>query len=362
MSHRGATISGSPALAAITLQRGGDGVAYAGVLLERALDSIARSAPQVLELAPASTRGPTRAEVARFVFRLAAAQLRSTDSWWLFNHVGIARAQRVIPRFVRRPYAVLLCGVEAWDPSLSSEKKATLRQASARIAISELTARRVRAAHPGIGTVIACPLALLPEDTTNTAPDDALLALVGQRSVLIVGRMSSAERYKGHDELLECWNDVRRVVPDAQLVIAGKGDDLERLRAKAGELGLEQHVLFAGFVSEETLGALREKAAVFAMPSSGEGFGLVYLEAMRAGMPCIGGTEDAGAEVIVNGGTGICVNPASREALASAITTLLTSPALCESYGAKGRERFSQHFTFERFCDRLHPILHDAFA
>jgi glycosyltransferase involved in cell wall biosynthesis len=83
---------------------------------------------------------------------------------------------------------------------------------------------------------------------------------------------------------------------------------------------------------------------------------------MRTGMPCIGGTEDAGAEVIVNGETGICVNPARHDALAGAITTLLTSPALRESYGAKGRERFSQHFTFERFCDRLHPILHDAFA
>ena len=102
----------------------------------------------MVELAPSSSSKPTFAEEARFVLRLGAEQLRHADSWWLFNHVGIARAQTVIPPFIRRRYAVLLCGVEAWDPALSTHRKTTLRSASARIAISRLTARRTNVTLP----------------------------------------------------------------------------------------------------------------------------------------------------------------------------------------------------------------------
>ena len=316
----------------------------------------------MVELSPSNAQRPTRAEEARFVLRLGAAQLRHADSWWVFNHVGIARAQRVIPRFMRRRYAVLLCGVEAWDRALSSDRTATLRDASARIAISGLTARRVQETHADIGPVVACPLALLPDAQCASPADDALLGLVGKMSVLIVGRMSQSERYKGHDELLECWTDVIRVVPDAQLIVAGKGDDLERLRSKAGALGLTTHVLFPGFVAEATLEALRARVALFAMPSRGEGFGLAYLDAMRVGLPCIGGTTDAGSEVIVDGETGLCVNPSDRVALAGAIVLLLTSPTLRAAYGAAGMQRFTSQFTFERFCERLYPILQSAFG
>jgi len=362
LTEKSESIPGRPALAAITLQRGGDGVAYAGVLLESALSSICGMAPHVVELSPSSSRKPTFAEEARFVLRLGAAQLRHADSWWLFNHVGIARAQTVLPPFIRRRYAVLLCGVEAWDPALSAHRKRTFRSASARIAISRLTARRVVEAHPDVGQVSACPLALLPNVPPASTADHALMARVKPLSALIVGRMSGSERYKGHDELLECWSDVVRVVPGAQLIVAGKGDDLERLRMKAGQLGILKHILFLGFVPDEDLEALRKRVALFAMPSRAEGFGLVYLEAMRAGLPCIGGTDDAGAEVIINGETGLCVNPADRPALVDAIVKLFTTPTLRASLGEAGRQRFASEFTFERFCERLRPILKNAFA
>ena len=174
--------------------------------------------------------------------------------------------------------------------------------------------------------------------------------------------MSSAERYKGHDELLECWSDVSRAVPGAQLVIAGQGDDLTRLRAKSVTLGLAHDVLFLGFISDATLEAVRERVALFALPSRGEGFGLVYLDAMRAGLACIGGGGDASADVIVDGETGTLVNPEAREALAASIITLLRSPEMRAAYGAAGKRRFEADFTFDRYCDRLRPILASAFA
>jgi hypothetical protein len=154
------TISGSPALAAITLKQGGDGVAYAALLLERALGKIAHTDVSVLELAPTDLSKPTLPERAIFVLRLGLAQLLNRRSWWLFNHVGIVRAQNLIPRIARRPYGVLLCGIEAWDPDLGSDRKTVLRNAAVRIAISRYTANRVGERHPDIGPIIACPLAL----------------------------------------------------------------------------------------------------------------------------------------------------------------------------------------------------------
>jgi phosphatidyl-myo-inositol dimannoside synthase len=355
-------ISGSPALAAITLKQGGDGVAYAALLLERALGKIAQADVPVLELAPTDLSKPTLPERAIFVLRLGLAQLLNRRSWWLFNHVGIARAQNLIPPFARRPYGVLLCGIEVWDPDLGSDRKTVLRNAVVRIAISRYTARRVIELHPEIGPVITCPLALLPAASVAATFDHALLGQIRQASVLIVGRMSCAERYKGHDELLESWSSVVSQVPGAQLVIAGQGDDVTRLRGKAASLGLSNDVLFLGFVADGTLEALRQRVALFALPSRGEGFGLVYLDAMRAGLACIGGAHDAAADVIVHDETGILVDPNDREALAASIVGLLSAPERRAAYGAAGKRRFEAEFTFERYCDRLRPILVDAFA
>jgi phosphatidylinositol alpha-1,6-mannosyltransferase len=351
-----------PSLAVITRKQGGDGVAFAGLLLERALETIAAGPVDVLQLAPKVTGHPSGIERVRFAFSLFASQLLNRGGWWMFNHIGIARAQNVVPRGVRRPYAILLCGIEAWDPHLTADRKRAFRNASVRLAISSYTAKRVSDAHPDIGPIVSCPLALLPEASPPTTLEHALLSQIREVSVLIVGRMSSSERYKGHDELLECWPAVMQQVPRAQLVIAGQGDDLTRLREKALSLGLAENVSFLGFVSEGTLQALRERVALFALPSRGEGFGLVYLEAMRAGLPCIGGANDAASDVIVDGETGLLIDPQDRAALASSIVELLRSPELRASYGAAGRRRFETDYTFERYCQRLEPILAASFS
>jgi phosphatidylinositol alpha-1,6-mannosyltransferase len=169
--------------------------------------------------------------------------------------------------------------------------------------------------------------------------------------------MSAAERYKGHDELLEAWPSVRAAAPGAQLVVVGGGDDQPRLAARARERGLADDVLFCGRVSDATLDALFERVALFAMPSRGEGFGVVYLQAMRAGLACVGATDDAAGDVIDDGRTGLLVAQRDVAGLARAIGTLLGDPALAKSMGRAGRERYEKEFTYERFRDRLASVL-----
>ena len=156
--------------------------------------------------------------------------------------------------------------------------------------------------------------------------------------------MASGERYKGHDQILEALPRV----PGARLVVAGDGDDRPRLEARAADLGCEERVTFTGFVSEATLAELYRRAAVFVMPSLGEGFGLVYLEAMRAGKPCVAARGSAADEVVADGETGFLVDRDDPEELASVLDRLLASPDLARRMGEAGRRRWREQFSLEQ--------------
>ena len=170
-----------------------------------------------------------------------------------------------------------------------------------------------------------------------------------ERAALIVGRMWAEERGKGHDQLLETWPSVRRQVPDAELWIAGGGDDVARLVAKARDRGVADAVHFLGRVPDAELGALYRRASVFAMPSRQEGFGLVYAEAMWSGLPCIGTTADAASQVIVAGETGELVPYGDVAALGAALVGLLSDRERAARMGEAGRRRAREHFGYSRF-------------
>jgi phosphatidylinositol alpha-1,6-mannosyltransferase len=169
--------------------------------------------------------------------------------------------------------------------------------------------------------------------------------------------MNRSERYKGHDELIVAWPRVVARVPDAQLVIVGAGDDEKRLRKAGVDSGAGDRILFTGFVASSDLDALYQRAALFALPSRGEGFGLVYLEAMRHRLPCIGSVHDAAREVIVDGVTGSLVGQEDPAALADAITSLLLDPERRKRTGDAGHLRLVSEFSFERFRSRMGELL-----
>jgi len=161
---------------------------------------------------------------------------------------------------------------------------------------------------------------------------------------LIVARMSADERYKGHDELLELWPGLLARTPGARLVVAGDGNDRQRLESRARSLGLSHAVTFVGRVSDTGLAALYDQCRFLVMPSRDEGFGLVFVEAMRAARACIG-APGAAAEIIQHDATGLIVDPASPDDLSSAVSRLFDEPATCCRFGTAGRQRFLSTFT-----------------
>lgn len=351
-------------LGVVSVSRTGrDGVSYVARLVERAVRELAGRAPRTIDLLPSREGVVAPTERARLFWRLLQAQTIGRVDALVFTHLGPARAQRLVPARLRKPYAVFVHGIEMDARNMTAERLSVLTDAALRVANSRFTARRVEALYPAIGPVDACPLALLPSSPPRDAPDAALLARVAPRDVvLIVGRMSAGERYKGHDQLIEAWPEVVRRVPGAQLVVAGGGDDLDRLARKATVAGVGDRVLFCGRVSDATLEALFARAALFAMPSRGEGFGLVYLEAMRAGLPCIASPDDGGADVVVDGETGLLVPQTDVAGIAAAIATLLGDRERARSLGAAGRRRYEAEFRFEPFRDRLGALFERAFA
>lgn len=296
---------------------------------------------------PVATFGGRQGALAMAVWRRQAGSDRPAVVYDLLGPARIA-AWTLPP--LRAPYLVPLYGIEVWRPLRGARLRA-LNRATVRLAISAYTARRAREANPGLRAEIAVLPLCLEEREPEGRVDPEVLARAGEGYILIVGRMQATERYKGHEALLAA------LPPGARLVVAGDGDDRPRLLSLARQAGVAERVLFTGFVSEATLAELYRRAAVFAMPSWGEGFGLVYLEAMRAGKPCVALADTAAAEIVAGGETGLLVPQGDPAALSSALARLFAEPDLARRFGAAGERRYREVYSRERFRAGLAPLL-----
>jgi phosphatidylinositol alpha-1,6-mannosyltransferase len=346
----------APLLAAITLNQSGGGIALVSSLLHRALVERWQSDAHLVTMFDHENHPATFSEKARFAMSVRRQQVLDQTDWVLFSHFALARVQQFVPSSCRKSYGVFLHGIEVWD-DLTAREKQLLTRADIRLANSRYTADRVMARHPDLGVVVPCPLALPPADPFHGRASVSPPRQFGPHAVLVVGRMLRSERYKGHDQLIDAWPTIVARVPDATLVIVGTGDNVERLRAKARWGSVPSQIAFTGFVSTGELDALYQSAAIFALPSRGEGFGLVYLEAMAHRLPCIGSIHDAAGDVIVDGITGCLVDQNDERALAETISDLLLNEPRRKTMGAAGFKRVSEEFTFDRFSQRLHALL-----
>jgi phosphatidylinositol alpha-1,6-mannosyltransferase len=350
--------AGQRLLAAPILGERGGGVGQVSQLLWAVMRDEWGSQAKLVTLLRNGHAQPDAADKWRFGLELAGRHVLDRPDWILFSHIGLARVERFVPRRWSTPYAVFLHGIECWDPLPESDRE-ILRRASLRVANSAYTAQRTSDANPDIGEVLVCPLAL--PHSLVVSPDPAGRAFPSRPTVLVVGRLSAGERYKGHEQLIRAWAAVVSRVPDAQLVIVGDGDDAPRLRALAAEAPVAASIEFKGFLSRAELDRAYGAATVFALPSRGEGFGLVYLEAMAHGLPCVGSIHDAAPEVIVRGETGVLVDPDDGDSMSRAICGLLENPLRAAEMGAAGRTRVLTTFSYEHFRGRIATMLRAAF-
>jgi phosphatidylinositol alpha-1,6-mannosyltransferase len=175
--------------------------------------------------------------------------------------------------------------------------------------------------------------------------------------ILTVGRWAASERYKGVDELIRAVAQLRHSIPRLHLVAVGGGDDLPRLQKLVADLGVLDSVQFLDGLSREEIAACYAKADVFALPSTGEGFGLVFLEAMAFGKPVVAAACGGATDLVENEVNGLLVSPGDSGELTKTLERLLRNPSLREELGRRGAEVVRRNYSFETFRAELGTIL-----
>jgi phosphatidyl-myo-inositol dimannoside synthase len=251
-------------------------------------------------------------------------------------------------------------GMEVWKP-LSPLRRSALLRADLVLAPSRDTAQKV-AEVQGVRQErirkLAWPLSpnfLRMADAPGGLPLPR--AFPRGEIILTVGRWAASERYKGVDELIGAVAQLRRSIPGLHLVAVGGGDDLPRLQKLAFDLGVLDCVQFLDDLSREEIAACYAKADVFALPSTGEGFGLVFLEAMAFGKPVIGAACGGATDLVENGVNGLLVPPHDSGQLALALARLFHNPSLREEFGRRGAEAARRNYCFENFRAELERII-----
>ena len=168
-------------------------------------------------------------------------------------------------------------------------------------------------------------------------------------TVLAVGRMYPRKRFV---DLLHAAARLRVVQPGARVRVVGKGPDWDAVVRLHAELGLGEAVTLLGDVTRDQLAAEYANAECFCLPSVQEGFGIVFLEAMAAGLPVVACRAAAVPEVVADGETGVLVPPRDPAALGAALAALIAEPARARAIGAAGARRVQQ-FTLERVAQRF---------
>jgi phosphatidylinositol alpha-1,6-mannosyltransferase len=277
------------------------------------------------------------------------------------GHV-IAAPAAILPAWILRvPFVTF---AYAWEVRLNRARQVLpflLRRAAAVLAISRfterallacgVTAERIRILYPGVTLERFAP-----------APGDARAGV--ERMVLTVSRLN--ERYKGHDMVIRAMPLVRAKCADVRYVVAGDGRLRPYLAQLAASVGVADIVRFTGEVSDDVVTDLMQSCDLLVQVSressdgGAEGFGIVCLEAAAAGKPVVAGRSGGLSEAVVDGVTGLLVDPNDVAAIADGILAILLDPGKGARFGLEGQARVAKSLTWDHMADEARAILRDV--
>lgn len=328
-------MSGAPAvLALVTDAFGGrGGIAQYNRDLLRALAAggmvgsltvLPRDAPDRARTPAGIAQAPARAGRFAYVLGTLRAALARPVDLVFCGHLYMAPLAALIARLRRAKLVVQTHGIEI-RPRPSPLRRAAIEAADLVLCVSRDTRARVL----GWTTLPPERVIVLP-DTVGDAftPGDGAalrteLGLDGKRVLLTVGRMDARERYKGHDRVITALPGLVAGGHDVIYMIVGEGDDRPRLEGIANAIGVAERVRFLGAVPTARLIAAYRMADLFVMPSTGEGFGIAFLEAMACGTPALGLAAGGAKDALADGELGTAVTEAE---LPAALDRLLGAP------------------------------------
>jgi glycosyltransferase involved in cell wall biosynthesis len=243
------------------------------------------------------------------------------------THVNYATACYFIKLMTGIPYWVVAHGLEVWDID-NQVTKLALQKADKIISVSNYTRERLlEETNIDSEKIVILPNTFDASQFKIMPKPSYLLTRYNLRDeqpiILMVTRMGRMAKYKGYDQIIHALLKVRLHIPNVHFILAGKGDDVPRIQALVTSLNLEDCITIAGFVPDEELCAHYNLCDVFAMPSKGEGFGIVYLEALACGKPVLAGNQDGSIDPLAKGKLGCLVDPDNVEEIADCLIQIL---------------------------------------
>ncbi len=273
-------------------------------------------------------------------------------------------------RWLKLPFVIYAHGNEILGLMQESwpKPRCALQQADRVLAVSRFTAElvqklgvapeRIEIVHPG------CDVdRLRPLPPRRELQHQLLGARSRDQVLLTVGNLVAR---KGHDMVIHALPRVLQRIPDVTYLIVGDGPYRAQLETLATTLGVREHVVFAGHIPDADLPHIYALSTVFVMPSRAqmeacdiEGFGLVFLEANACGKAVVGGRSGGVPDAIVDGVTGLLVNPHDPEDIAQALGRLLTNRELASRLGQQGYGRVVRNFRWAQVGDRVQRVLNE---
>jgi glycosyltransferase involved in cell wall biosynthesis len=266
----------------------------------------------------------------------------------IYDHVHLSVLHAVIPSLRDIPYAVFMHGIEVWEPLVGRRRESLLgaNLLLTNSATTDAVARKVNPWLPKLEVVWlgvqgqSCPI-----DQTAVPP-------VG----LIVGRMASAERLKGHDAVIDAWAEIRAAVPDAKLMIVGTGNDEQRLRRRVGDKSL-CGIEFRGRMSDAERDGMYRASRLLFYPSKQEGFGLASAEAASFGVPVLGLAGTVTEELFPDGTGAVLARDLGGHSIAQAAIPVLADTRVASALGRAAWNRVQDNFLEEHFAERFRRAL-----
>jgi phosphatidylinositol alpha-1,6-mannosyltransferase len=331
-------------------------VALANSGLVSSISILPRRAPDPFSLPPGiSQAAPHLGRIAYIQAALRGALDRPVDMVFC-GHLYMAPLALLIARRHRAKLLVQMHGIEAWQrPGLLQQR--AVEAADLVLCVSRYTRARV------IEWAAIAPerVRVLPNTVGEafTSGDASALrrawGLQAKRVILTVGRMDAREGYKGHDRVIEALPQLLAAGHDIVYVVVGDGDDRARLQSLAAQRAVAERVRFVGTLGQEDLIDAYRMADLFVMPSSGEGFGIAFLEAIACGTPALGLAACGAVDALAEGELG---NLASEAKFASVLARLLVTPKPDpQALAVAVRARFGYAVFSRQVRDILMPIM-----
>ncbi len=297
-----------------------------------------------------------------FVLRVFLKFLSFWPDVIICGHINFAPLGYLNKKIFRKNYVVLTYGIDVWNINKNQIKY--LKNAKIISTISAYTKSRILTAAPELKSkIFILPNAIDGDKFRPKQKSEELAKKLGvenSKVILTICRLAKSEGYKGYDKIIQTLPDVVKEIKNVKYVLAGEGDDTERIKQLIKDLKMEDYVVMPGYIPEKELVNYYNLCDVFVMPSKGEGFGFVFLEALACGKPVIAGNQDGSVDAVLNGKLGILVNPDKIEEISKAIISVLRGEVLADLLSSNYlRENVLESYGFNKFKEKVKNLIYE---